>query len=171
MAAARGEFCALWDDDDTFHPKRLALQVQELRRSGKAACVLDACMCHLTASDLMFVAPHDLYEGTLVARTDVLRARPYPDATRIRSSADVERGEGTALVHRLFREAKLAVLHAPRLYLFRIHKNNASGAARFAWSCGAWSALLTESSAPTRAGALIFAALRLERYRCVFCGC
>jgi glycosyltransferase involved in cell wall biosynthesis len=44
---ARGEYCAQWDDDEWFHPQRLALQLESLLRRGLEAVELRYYLVHL----------------------------------------------------------------------------------------------------------------------------
>jgi glycosyltransferase involved in cell wall biosynthesis len=37
---ARGKYHAVWDDDDLYHPERLAAQIEALERAGAGLCLL-----------------------------------------------------------------------------------------------------------------------------------
>lgn len=60
LDAARGAFLAQWDDDDWYHPERLARQMEPLL-GGADACTLDASLMHLNTPAFLL---HP-YVGTL----------------------------------------------------------------------------------------------------------
>ena len=130
IAAARGEYCAQWDDDDAYSPDRIMCQMIELVRSKKPACVLDSWMCYVQDHRFMFEALRYTYEGSLLIRTDVLRRHPYPDCTRIMHRG-TEIGEDSVVVWQLRDRNILHSMHCPELYLYRIHDANTCGRKHF----------------------------------------
>jgi glycosyltransferase involved in cell wall biosynthesis len=112
---ARGSIVAQWDDDDWYHPDRLARQIAVLD-SGKAACVLRGTLMHLDAPE-WFDHP---YVGTLepgVPGSIVHRA----DAT-VRYP-EKRRGEDTDFLAHWSRD-RIGVLDAPGLFVRAFHGAN-----------------------------------------------
>ncbi|KQM98796.1 glycosyltransferase family 2 protein [Sphingomonas sp. Leaf25] len=112
---ATGAIVAQWDDDDWYHPERLARQAAVLT-GGKGACVLRGTLMHLDAPG-WFDHP---YVGTLepgVPGSIVHRADPaarYPEKRR---------GEDTDFLHHWSREA-IGVLDSPGLFVRAFHGSN-----------------------------------------------
>ncbi len=123
VAVASGELVCQWDDDDLFHPERLAAQLLRLDESGAVACLFTEQL-HLfeTTAELCYDDwtvehfPMCFIQGTLLARRADLP--PYPD---------LKRGEDSVAVHRLVaRRSKLAGLQdAGELYVYRFTGANA----------------------------------------------
>ncbi len=119
---ARGSIVAQWDDDDWYHPDRLARQIAVLD-TGKAACVLRGTLMHLDAPD-WFDHP---YVGTLepgVPGSIVHRAAPavrYPEKRR---------GEDTDYLAHWPPQA-IGVLDAPELFVRAFHGGNTWERAHF----------------------------------------
>jgi glycosyltransferase involved in cell wall biosynthesis len=120
VAEARGELVCQWDDDDLFHPERIALQVAALEHLEADACVLERETLwwpHL--GRVAWSAPR-LWESSLLARKAVL---PAYRALR--------RGEDTPVMDALARDHSVAVLDEPRLQVYVIHGANTFPAAHF----------------------------------------
>lgn len=83
LERARGEYLAVWDDDDWFHPERLATQVAYLRETALEAVELRYCLVHLNEPGFVerpFRADsRDGFPGTLVFHPTDLR---YPNIQR-----------------------------------------------------------------------------------------
>ncbi len=52
---ARGDYCTQWDDDEWYHPERIARQVEALERAGASAgvCMLRDTLMHLDMPELV----------------------------------------------------------------------------------------------------------------------
>lgn len=50
---AHGEFVAQWDDDEWYHPERLAIQISAIEQSHKAACALKWTLMHIDSDELV----------------------------------------------------------------------------------------------------------------------
>lgn len=72
----------------------------------------------------MFESMRAISEGTALIATDVLRQHPYPNITRV-MRGNVEVGEDTMVVVRLYRAGMLHIFHCPELYLHCVHTANA----------------------------------------------
>ncbi len=112
---ARGSIVAQWDDDDWYHPDRLARQVAVLE-VGKDACVLRGTLMHLDAPD-WFDHPYvgtlePGVPGSIVHRAD--SAARYPEKRR---------GEDTDFLAHWPME-RIGVLDAPGLFVRAFHGGN-----------------------------------------------
>lgn len=111
---ARGELVCQWDDDDLYHPGRLAAQRDRLVETGAEFCFLTDQLHWFRNTEEFFWDdwnvepwPMNLIQGTLLGRRALMPA--YPDFTR---------GEDTPVLQDLFRRgAKLTGL-AGRGYLY-----------------------------------------------------
>jgi glycosyltransferase involved in cell wall biosynthesis len=120
---ARGEFVCQWDDDDRYHPQRLALQRDALVREDAACCFLSDQLHWFPQRGTLYwddwdVEPYpmNVVQGTLLARRDAL---PRYDA--------LARGEDTPFVVRILgaghRVARLR--DAGWSYVYVYHGTNA----------------------------------------------
>ena len=79
LSLAKTELIAQWDDDDWYHPNRLQLQVDEIKK-GCDACCLQATLMHLN-SEFYLNHPYvgalpDGVPGTIVHKNDPLARYP-----------------------------------------------------------------------------------------------
>jgi Glycosyl transferase family 2/Glycosyl transferases group 1 len=120
---ARGDLIAHWDDDDWFGPRRLDVQVAELRRAGAVACGAgellhyrleagDAWLCRYGGPERPPVAG-----GTLLYRRDAWAAHPF---------AELDVGEEQPFLRALGRDGVRATTGAPEQVAV-IHGSNAAG--------------------------------------------
>lgn len=83
LDCANGEFVAQWDDDEWYHPERLAIQISAIERSNKAASALKWTLMHIDSDELVnfpFRADAGLATpGTIVHRRTQAR---YPAQRR-----------------------------------------------------------------------------------------
>lgn len=111
VAQAGGDWLCQWDDDDRYHPQRLALQWQTAQRDGAVANFL-ADQLHWFQADGVLTwddwdsepYPLNLIQGSLLARRDIMPSYP-----------DLARGEDTQLTHQLLRDAAASGLAISRL--------------------------------------------------------
>lgn len=101
--------CAQWDDDEWYHPERLATQVRAVQ-AGAIACVLKATLMHVDTPALAGLpyradAGHGT-PGTIVHRRTDVR---YPNLSR---------NEDGVFLDRLARRGRVAVLDASHSHLF-----------------------------------------------------
>lgn len=110
---ATGSLICQWDDDDLYHPDRIAIQIATLQRTSASACSLwrhqmlwqfERRVCH---------SVRRVWEGSLMCRKDLLP--PYPPERR---------GEDTPVVEQLFRTGRYALIDEPCLYTYIIHGTN-----------------------------------------------
>jgi glycosyltransferase involved in cell wall biosynthesis len=125
--ACGGEWLCQWDDDDRYHPERLALQWQAAQREKADFCFLVDQLHYFPQSRQMYwddwerePYPMNFIQGSLLGRRD--RLPPYPDAAR---------GEDTAMVRELLRGApRIARLRdVGWCYVYVYHGSNVWSAA------------------------------------------
>lgn len=126
VALAAGDWVCQWDDDDRYHPERLARQWQAAQAIGARACYL-VDQLHVFAPEALLFwddwhaepYPMNVIQGTLLARRDEMP--PYPDLAR---------AEDTRHTETLMRQAALAGWPVARLrgagwcYAYRWHGGN-----------------------------------------------
>ena len=113
IAAARGAWVALWDDDDWYAPARLERQWAAATELDKPACALLRLVVFDAAQGVAYVTRKRGWEGTLVARKEALGA--YPEVTR---------AEDTPVLLRLAQAGLVAALDEPQLYIYHLHGGN-----------------------------------------------
>ena len=123
VQAADHPLVCQWDDDDLYHPERLAVQYQAMQRDRSDFCFLTDQLHLFSDQAYLFwddwsqeTYPGNLIEGTLMGSKEHLGRYP-----------EIPRGEDTELVHRLVTEGqKVTALgqHA-WLYIYVYHGSNA----------------------------------------------
>jgi glycosyltransferase involved in cell wall biosynthesis len=114
---AKGEFIAQWDDDDWYHPDRLAAQISVLE-TGFDACCLQATLMHLNIEPYLQhpyvgILPNGV-PGTIVHRNDP--AARYPLEPR---------GEDTTFLDFwMKRRYRILPLDMSHLFIRCFHGNN-----------------------------------------------
>lgn len=117
---AAGTYVCQWDDDDLYDPLRLELQMAVLRRSGARACMLSRWMVWWPEAERLAISRQRPWEGSLLCEKAVLPR--YPELVR---------GEDTPVVEQLLRTVRVALVDAPRLYLYVVHGANTFPAGHF----------------------------------------
>ena len=124
---AAGEWICLWDDDDRYHPERLAVQWNAARSQDAAFCFLVDQLHWFEASSELFwedwqseTYPLNFAQGSMLARRDLLPRYPT-----------LARGEGAPLCWQIALGAESGDYKIARLrsagwcYLYRHHGGNA----------------------------------------------
>ncbi len=127
MDAAAGEWICQWDDDDRYHPERLAQQWNATQSQGAAFCFLvDQLHWFEGTNELFWVDwqtetyPMNFVQGSLLARRDLIPRYPA-----------LVRGEDTLLCWDIVRGAEHGHYKIARLrgagwsYVYRHHGGNA----------------------------------------------
>lgn len=126
VALAAGDWVCQWDDDDRYHPQRLAQQWQSAQAAGaRVNYLVDQLHCFVPQGLVFWddwhsePYPMNVIQGTLLARRDVMP--PYPD---------VARAEDTRHTENLMRHAAQQGWPVSRLrgagwcYVYRWHGGN-----------------------------------------------
>lgn len=127
VANARGELLCLWDDDDRFHPDRIATQASILRAQRPAAlCLEDAFQYFPAARTLHLVSFRATRErvlpGSLMMRRDAAPRYPEEGPTSLR-------GEDSAGLRQIRAHGGIGVVTGiPHLYVYVSHGENTWGA-------------------------------------------
>lgn len=160
--AAAGDWICQWDDDDRFHPERLAVQWNAAQTQGAAFCFLVDQLHWFEATNELFwndwlheTYPLNFVQGSLLARRDLLPS--YPALTR---------GEDTPVCWQIARGAEHGEYKIARLrgagwsYIYRHHGGNA-------WDEAHHRAIATQRSmVPARLQAQLYSLqARLAEYR------
>lgn len=116
LEAATGDLVMCWDDDDRYHPARMAEQLKTLELSGADVCCLArvtlVCACGLKRASSM-----RLWENSMLARrAKLLEIGGYPNLP-IHEDSEMF----TALVRS---SARVIGMDAPELYEYRYHGGN-----------------------------------------------
>jgi glycosyltransferase involved in cell wall biosynthesis len=107
---ANGQYICQWDDDDWYHPQRLALQLQNLEANGKEACVLARWLIYDGQMDKAWCSNGRLWEGSLLCSKVLIQG-----STRY---ANTSTGEDTYLIEQLYIEDQITVYDQPDLYVY-----------------------------------------------------
>ncbi|MCA9680423.1 MAG: glycosyltransferase family 2 protein [Kofleriaceae bacterium] len=125
LDAARGELCAQWDDDEWYHPERLAVQARAILDGGADASVLKWTLMHVD-TPAMASLPYRADAGQGTPGTVVHRR------TRVRYP-NLARSEDARFLEALAARGRVAVLGAEHSHLFIrcYHGGNTWDAAHF----------------------------------------
>lgn len=110
LQKARGDYIMQWDDDEWYHPSRVAVQMDALQKSDAVACVLKWTLMHIDTSN--FVSKPFRADagsgtpGTIVHRQ--LETR-YPNLAR---------GEDSEFLKALGQQGKVVCLSREHSHLF-----------------------------------------------------
>ncbi|MFT5610173.1 MAG: hypothetical protein ACI9LU_000665 [Polaribacter sp.] len=113
---AKGQFVCQWDDDDWYHPERLAMQLKSVQQHNKAACVLPRWIIHRRENDKVYCSNIRLWEGSMLCRKDFLPANGVYD--------NKHKGEDSQIIETLFIEDQLAIEDFPELYVYCLSGEN-----------------------------------------------
>jgi hypothetical protein len=122
LAASRsqGEFLCVWDDDDLYHPHRIAMQMSAIDEVDADACLLARVMVWWPSGGELAITQHRPWEGTLLCKRDAM--------PRYRA---LGRSEDTPAVAALLARARVIQIDAPDLYIYVRHASNVSGDEHF----------------------------------------
>lgn len=120
---ARGDLVCQWDDDDRYHPERLARQAEVMARERAAGVCLEEVFHYFAATRTLHVlnfrmTAQQVFPGSLMMRREV--APRYPE-----SGAESTRGEDSAALAELRATGHLGVITGlPYLYIYVAHGAN-----------------------------------------------
>ncbi len=114
VCSAAGEIVCQWDDDDLYHPERLAVQYARLREADGDFCFFTDQLHWFQNTDEFFWDdwnvehyPMNLIQGTLMGRRSMMPSYP-----------DLARGEDTPLLQELHRNGTRLVTLDGHGYLY-----------------------------------------------------
>lgn len=116
IAHAWGAWTCTWDDDDLYDPSRISMQLRAARVSRTAAVFLSRMMVWWPAEKTMVVSKESAWEGTMLARRDVIPVYPA-----------LERHEDNWVVKAIRRFHPVSFLPTPALYCCTHTGKNTSG--------------------------------------------
>ena len=107
LEAARGDWSCQWDDDDLYHPDRIALGMQGLMALQADAVFLQRWMLWAPGARRLGVSGAREWEGSMLARRASVPAYPA-----------LARGEDTAVMHVMLGRGRVVLLDAPWVYTY-----------------------------------------------------
>lgn len=117
---AEGTLLCQWDDDDLYHPNRLAYQQRALAKTGMEAHFLSQWTMWWPRRRLLALSPERLWEGSMLVYRDIIPKYP-----------EIVRGEDTPVLLGLAERKRLAASKAPHLYCYIVHGGNSWNVAHF----------------------------------------
>jgi glycosyltransferase involved in cell wall biosynthesis len=123
LAQARGDIVCQWDDDDLYHPERVATQLELMRESGADALCLEEVLHFFPSTRTLHwvnfrKTDPKAFPGSLMMRRGL--AVTYPE-----TGPTAERGEDTAVIAQLHALGGFRVVAGwPHLYVYRSHGAN-----------------------------------------------
>lgn len=123
IANARGDLVCQWDDDDLYHPERIAAQVDMFRNSDVDVLCLEDAFLYFAASRTLHhvsfrMTQERAFPGSLMVRRDMAPRYPEDGPTAIR-------GEDSVGLRQLIEGRRFAVVTgAPHLYVYVVHGAN-----------------------------------------------
>lgn len=119
---AQGEYVAQWDDDDWYHPDRLAWQLSCIGGSQKPICMLSSVFLYDSENDQAFRTIDKVFPASIMALKSALK--PYPAMKRSEDS-------------RMLREVEKDTVKLPiaELYIHNYHGENAMERSSFDKQC------------------------------------
>jgi glycosyltransferase involved in cell wall biosynthesis len=116
IRASRGSLFCQWDDDDWFHPERLATQYAYLRGNRADACLLNHWIVFDTKTGSAYISPKWNWEGSILCKRKAFSKNV--------SYAHISKGEDTVFINRLKKNHSIALLNRPHLYIYVYHGDN-----------------------------------------------
>jgi glycosyltransferase involved in cell wall biosynthesis len=116
---ARGEYFATWDDDDWYHPERLARQVHAAMTFHKPACLMTHVLVFDSRLGKAYLSQLRVWENSLVCRKSAISPKRRYDSAAI--------VEDSPLMAALVKDACVFPLTAPQLYVYERHEGNITG--------------------------------------------
>lgn len=113
VQAARGEFVAIWDDDDYHAPNRLERQFAKIIETGKDSCFLLRWTVYDCLENRSYITHPRNCEGTMLCRKSAIPIYP-----------SVNKAEDTALMLMLEKNNAIISLDEPSLYVYLAHASN-----------------------------------------------
>ena len=110
---AEGEYVCQWDDDDLYHPTKIAHQIAVCLHYQADACFLLRELLWNSRLSSLAISDNRLWEGTILARKQKIGSYP-----------SLRRGEDYWVIHKLAQYGSVVALDYPELYLYTYHHIN-----------------------------------------------
>ena len=117
---SQGQFICQWDDDDLYDPSRIAFQIATILALDVDACFLDSWLVWWPARKKLAISGTRIWEGSLLIKKELMVRYPA-----------MSRGEDSILTEQILATCRVATLHLPRLYIYRVHDSNTFHAGHF----------------------------------------
>lgn len=117
IEAATGDFICTWDDDDVSNSNRIALQLNALRGSGRAASVLEQIIVYNEGDGSVYSSISRPWEQTLMCLRSFLIENDL-------KYMNLPRGEDSPLIYELIKRDQLRLFDEPNLYVYVVHGKN-----------------------------------------------
>lgn len=112
----RGVYFCQWDDDDWYHPQRLEIQFNAIRRTGLQASALTHWLLFDAITDKVYCSHHRIWEGSIMCKTSIaLTQIKYPP---------YRRGEDNQFIAELYAQYGICHLPLPMLYVYTYTGHN-----------------------------------------------
>ena len=105
IAAASGDYVAIWDDDDVHQPDRLSAQWECLKQFNKPACTLSRITLEFQGQQML--SHFRYWEGTTLTAKELLK---YPE---------IPKHEDTPALEHLITTNQVVKLDRPDLYIYK----------------------------------------------------
>ncbi len=115
-----GDYVAIWDDDDLYHPRRLLFQMAALQSAQADACCLRRLFLWWPNSSRLAISNERAWEGTLLARRQELPEYPA-----------LPRGSDVPVMEQLIQHRRVVEVDYPQLYLYIYHGANIWGSSHW----------------------------------------
>lgn len=133
---ATGAVVVQWDDDDLYHPARIAIQLAPISAGAVASCLVDQFYYFADTGSVSWVdwsrasTLRPLIPGTIMVRADVGKRARYPE-----SGARCSRGEDDTYLDSVIALGEVAGIHDQGwCYLRRYHGSNTWDRGHFTWT-------------------------------------
>ncbi|HYG19989.1 MAG TPA: glycosyltransferase family A protein [Ohtaekwangia sp.] len=111
-----GTYFCTWDDDDWFHPRRIAAQVDFVLQKQQRSCALSKILVYDSQEGAAYQTFSRPWEGSLLCERSAI-------SEHVRFG-DMDRGEDSVLVCALQEKGWLDTLNNPMLYIYVYHGRN-----------------------------------------------
>lgn len=110
-----GKYICNWDDDDWYHPERLASQFRALESTKSDACVLAYYLIFDETRKQGYLSHFRTWESTIMCSKRVIKHTRYPA---------LDRNEDNEFVTQLIIKSRLYPLILPVMYIYVYHGKN-----------------------------------------------
>ncbi len=120
VSNSSGDLIAQWDDDDIYHPERLSFSFKVLEHTRSPVIFLNRWTIVWPAKKLACVSANRVWEGSMLARREVIPI--YPNK---------KKEEDTSMVDLMCKMSSVTLLDYPELYFYIITGENTNSDEHF----------------------------------------